>query len=152
MTITKVTKTFLYVAYALAIVFTVVFFMGLDGTGDKSAQNISAAGPYLTYAYVLAFIALASVVVFSIVNVFVNPANLKFILIGVGGLVVIALVSYLLSSDTPLNFTSKEVADLYNKDTTTLKWTDTGLYVAYALFGISIIGMLLTEVRDFFKR
>ncbi len=152
MTITKFTKAFLYIAYALAIVFTVMFFMGLDGTDTRSEQNIAAAGPYLSYAYVLAFIAIGLVLVFSVINIIIDPSNLKGTLVGIGGLVVIAVVSYMLSSDAPLNFTSKEVADIYNKDTTTLKWTDTGLYVAYALFGVSIIGMLLTEVRDFFKR
>ena len=152
MTITKFTKAFLYIAYVLAIVFTVMFFMGLDGTSDRSAQNIAAAGPYLSFAYVLAFLALGLVLVFSVINVSIDPSNLKMALVGIGGLVVIAVISYMLSSDAPLNFTSKEVADIYNKDTTTLKWTDTGLYLTYTLFGISIIGMLFTELRDFFKR
>ncbi|TCN63094.1 hypothetical protein [Acetobacteroides hydrogenigenes] len=152
MTITKFTKAFLYIAYVLAIVFTVMFFMGLDGTSDRSAQNIAAAGPYLSFAYVLAFLALGLVLVFSVINVIIDPSNLKMALVGIGGLVVIAVISYMLSSDAPLNFTSKEVADIYNKDTTTLKWTDTGLYLTYTLFGISIIGMLFTELRDFFKR
>lgn len=152
MTIIKFSKAFLYVAYVLAVVFTVMFFMELDGTGTKSEQNIAAAGPYLSYAYVLAFIAIGLVVVFSVINVFLNPSNLKFVLVGVGGLLAIAVVAYLLSSDAPLVFTSKEMSDLYSKDTTTLKWTDTGLYVAYALFGISILGMLLTELRDLLKR
>lgn len=151
MTITKFTKAFLYIAYVLAIVFTVMFFMGLDGTSDRSAQNIAAAGPYLSFAYVLAFLALGLVLVFSVINVIIDPSNLKMALVGIGGLVVIAVISYMLSSDAPLNFTSKEVADIYNKDTTTLKWTDTGLYLTYTLFGISIIGMLFTELRDFFK-
>lgn len=152
MTITKFTKAFLYIAYALAIVFTVMFFMGLDGTGDRSAQNIAAAGPYLSFAYVLAFLALGLVLIFSVINVIIDPSNLKMALVGIGGLVVIAVISYMLSSDAPLNFTSKDVADIYNKDTATLKWTDTGLYLTYTLFGISIIGMLFTELRDFFKR
>ena len=152
MTITKFTKAFLYIAYVLAIGFTVMFFMGLDGTSDRSAQNIAAAGPYLSFAYVLAFLALGLVLVFSVINVIIDPSNLKMALVGIGGLVVIAVISYMLSSDAPLNFTSKEVADIYNKDTTTLKWTDTGLYLTYTLFGISIIGMLFTELRDFFKR
>lgn len=153
MTITKFTKAFLYIAYALAIVFTVMFFMGLDGTPEEpTAQNIAAAGPYLSFGYVLAFIALGLVLVFSVVNIIINPSNLKGTLVGIGGLVVIAVVSYMLSSDAPLNFTSKEVADLYNKDSATLKWSDTGLYVVYALFGVAIIGMLFTELRDFFKR
>lgn len=152
MTITKFTKAFLYVAYVLAIVFTVMFFMGLDGTDKPTEQNIAAAGPYLTFGYVLSFLALGLVLVFSVVNMFLNPSNLKMALVGVVGLVVIAGVSYMLSSDAPLNFTSKEVADLYNKDTATLKWSDTGLYATYALFGVSIIGMLFTELRDFFKR
>lgn len=152
MTITKFTKAFLYIAYVLAIVFTVMFFMGLDGTSDRNAQNIAAAGPYLSFAYVLAFLALGLVLVFSVINVIIDPSNLKMALVGIGGLVVIAVISYMLSSDAPLNFTSKEVADIYNKDTTTLKWTDTGLYLTYTLFGISIIGMLFTELRDFFKR
>ena len=151
MTITKFTKAFLYIAYVLAIVFTVMFFMGLDGTSDRSAQNIAAAGPYLSFAYVLAFLALGLVLVFSVINVIIDPSNLKMALVGIGGLVVIAVISYMLSSDAALNFTSKEVADIYNKDTTTLKWTDTGLYLTYTLFGISIIGMLFTELRDFFK-
>ena len=152
MTITKLSKAFLYIAYALAAVFTVMFFMELDGTDTKSEQNIAAAGPYLSYAYVLAFIAIVLVLVFSAINVFLKPSNLKFALVGIGGLLVIAFVSYLLSSDAPLTFTSKEMSDMYNKDTATLKWTDTGLYVAYTLFAISIVGMLLTELRDFFKR
>jgi len=152
MTITKFSKPFLYVAYALAIVFTVMFFMGLDGTDGKTEQNIAAAGPYLSYSYVLAAIAIGLVLVFSVVNIFVNPANLKSALVGIGGILVIVIISYLLASDAPLNFTSKEVAAQYNGDTATLKWTDAGLITAYILFGVSIVGMLFTELKDFFKR
>ena len=96
MTITKFTKAFLYIAYVLAIVFTVMFFMGLDGTSDRSAQNIAAAGPYLSFAYVLAFLALGLVLVFSVINVIIDPSNLKMALVGIGGLVVIAVISYML--------------------------------------------------------
>lgn len=153
MTITKYTKTFLYIAYALAIVFTVMFFMGLDGNdGKPTEQNVAAAGPYLTYSFVLAAIAVGLVLVFSVVNIFINPTNLKSTLVGIGGILVIVIISYLLASDAPLNFTSKEVAAQYNGDTATLKWTDAGLITAYILFGASILGMLFTELKDFFKR
>jgi len=152
MTITKFTKTFLYLAYALAIVFTVMFFMGLDGTENRSEQNIAAAGPYLTYSYVLAIIAIVLVIGFSVVNIFVNPSNIKKTLFGLVALVIIGGVSYALSSDAPLNFTSKDVAELYNKDTVTLVWSDTGLIASYFLFVIAVLGLLFTELRDFFKR
>lgn len=152
MTITKFSKAFLYVAMVLAVVFTVVFFMGLDGTDKPNEQNIGAAGPYLSFAYALTFAAILLVLIFAIINIFVNPANLKKALLGIVGVIVVVGLAYMLSSDAPLNFTSKEVATQYNNDSSTLKWSDAGLYTAYILFGVAIIGALYTELKDFFKR
>lgn len=152
MSVTKYSKAILYIAMALAVVFTVLFFMGLDGTDGKTEQNIAAAGPYLTYTYILAGISVALVLVFFVVNIFVNPANLKKALLGVGGVILIVGLSYMLSSDAPLDFSSKDLATVYNGDSSTLKWTDAGLFTTYILLGITIVGAVISSFTTFFKR
>lgn len=152
MSVTKYSKAILYIAMALAVVFTVLFFMGLDGTDGKTEQNIAAAGPYLTYTYILAGLSVALVLVFFVVNIFVNPANLKKALLGVGGVILIVGLSYMLSSDAPLDFSSKDLATVYNGDSSTLKWTDAGLFTTYILLGITIVGAVISSFTTFFKR
>lgn len=152
MSIAKYSKALLYGVYVLAAVFTVVFFMGLDGTGGKTPQNIDAAGPYLIFAYILSGLALVLALVFSIINTAANPSSLKTTILGIVGVVVIVGLGYLLSSDEPLNFTSKDLVLKYNNDSGILKSTDAGLISVYILLGVSVVGMFYTEIRDFFKR
>lgn len=152
MSITKYSKAILYIGMVLSVFFTVLFFQQTDGSDDPTVQNLAAAGPYLIYAYILAGLSMAMVLVFFVVNIFVNPANLKKALFGIGGVVIIVGLSYLLSSDAPLNFSSKDLATLYNGDSSTLKWTDASLFTSYILFGLVVISAVGSSLVSFFKR
>lgn len=152
MSVTKYSKAILYAGMVLSVFFTILFFQQTDGSDVPTPQNLDAAGPYLVYAYILAGLSVALVLVFFVVNIFVNPANLKKALLGVGGVILIVGISYMLSSDTPLDFSSKDLAILYNGDTSTLKWTDAGLFTTYILLGVTVVGAIVSSFTTFFKR
>jgi hypothetical protein len=95
----------------------------------------------LIWAYVLVAIAAVLALSFPIVRAFKSKKSFLRLLVVVVGVVVLIGVCYLLAPGTPvyLNF---EVSDR------TFKFTDTALFVAYALFGASIIALIWSAIRN----
>lgn len=98
-------------------------------------------GLYLTYA--LIGVAVVAIVIFAVVNMVKKPATAKSALIGIGGLIVLLVLSYL--------FSSGQDAELYNTTEGTAKWVGTGLVVLYILGALAILSILFSEVTRIFK-
>lgn len=103
----------------------------------------------LIWGYILLVIALLAAVILPLIGVVTNTKAL----VRLGGVLaaaaVIILISYLLSSDTPIEIIGYEKFD--NRDPVTLKWIDTGLFTTYALFGFTLIAILYSAVSKIFK-
>ena len=133
-------KIFKIVAFVLAIA-------GIIFTAMLASGNISQIGSILYVAYAVLIIVLASVVIFTLVNTFSNPANLKSTLKGLGAFVLLALICYFGFAngvETPL----KEGGTLSAGDS---KLLGAGLYLFYALILSAGGSMLFFGIKKMIK-
>jgi hypothetical protein len=93
--------------------------------------------------YILLAVATVAAVVFPIIQFAQNPKNAKGALIGIGALVVVVAISYVLASDNnPSNMEiSAEAA----------RQVGTGLFAFYLLSAVAVIAVVYSEVSKFFK-
>jgi steroid 5-alpha reductase family enzyme len=93
--------------------------------------------------YILLAVATLAAVVFPIIQFAQNPKNAKGALIGIGALVVLVGISYVLASDT--NPSNMEIT------ASAAKQVGTGLYAFYFLAGIAIVAVIYSEVAKLIK-
>lgn len=133
-------KIFKIVAYVLAIA-------GIVFTAMIASGNESQIGSILYVAYIVLGLVLASVVIFTLVNTFSNPANLKSTLTGLGAFVGLAAICYFVFAngvETPL----KEGGTLSEGGS---KLIGAGLYLFYFLILIAGGTMLFTGIKKMIK-
>ncbi len=93
--------------------------------------------------YILLAVATLAAVVFPIIQLAQNPKNAKGALVGIGALVVVVGISYVLAADNnPSNI--EITADA-------AKQVGTGLYAFYLLSAVAIVAVVYSEVAKFFK-
>jgi hypothetical protein len=96
--------------------------------------------------YVLFFIALAAAVILPSISILKNPTSLKSSAMGVGGLVLLFVVSYVLSgSEVTTKYLSAGV------DEGASKMIGAGLIMFYIVLIISIVGMVYSEINKALK-
>ncbi|MGW8316179.1 MAG: hypothetical protein ACWGNV_11300 [Bacteroidales bacterium] len=103
----------------------------------------------LIWAYILVVLTLIAAIVFPLIAVFSNPKALIRLVAILAGAAVLVIISYLLSSDKPIDIIGYTGTD--NSDPGTLKMIDTVLFVTYMLFGIAIASILYAIVSKAFK-
>ncbi len=97
--------------------------------------------------YILLAIAVVSTVIFGLKNVFSNPAGLKRTMFGIGGLLLIVIISYVLSSGT-------DVADEYMamSNESTVKRIGMGLNMFFILTVVAVALMVIPGVKKLFSK
>ncbi|MBN1388277.1 MAG: hypothetical protein JW965_07510 [Bacteroidales bacterium] len=146
----RIIQIILWVLMAVTIVFAVLFYFGnlVEGTAGTRLEEPLITQTFLSYAYILFFIAAGITIIFSIINMIINPKGIKKGLIFLAGAVVVIVVAYLMADDTVLNlpyFTGK------GNDPATLKYVDTGLFTAYFLVGLAFLAIIWSSVSRIFK-
>lgn len=133
-------KIFKIVAFVLAIA-------GIIFTAMLASGNYGQIGSILYVAYAVLIIVLASVVIFTLVNTFSNPANLKSTLKALGAFALLTLICYFGFAngvETPL----KEGGSLSAGGS---KLLGAGLYLFYALILVAGGSMLFFGVKKMIK-
>lgn len=93
--------------------------------------------------YILLAVATVAAVVFPIIQFAQNPKNAKGALIGVGALIVVIAIAYVLASDN--NPSNMEIS------ASAAKQVGTGLYAFYFLSAVAIVAVVYSEVAKLFK-
>lgn len=96
--------------------------------------------------YILMAVAIISAVVFPIINGVKSPKSLKGTLIGIGGLLVIFVISYAVSSG---DVSAKNLAK--GIDETDMKLIGAGLLMFYITLVLAIIGLIYSEIAKAIK-
>ena len=100
----------------------------------------------LWISYILIGFAVAAAVIMPLINAISSPKQLMKTMIGLAGLFVIFGIAYALSGD--------EVTAGYAKrgiDAGLSKFVGGGLTMMYLMFGLSIVGILYSEISKVFK-
>ena len=103
----------------------------------------------LVWAYILILITLVASIVFPLISVFSNTKALIRLVAVLAGAAVLVVISYLMSSATPIDIIGYTGTD--NSDPGTLKMIDTVLFVTYILFGMALASILYSIVSRAFK-
>lgn len=130
-----------YVQLVLLVICVAVFAMFL-------VQGEAAVGLMLTWAYIILGLALLSAVVFPLISMFSNPKGAVRTLIGLVVIVAAIFGLYSLAGAEPMLLPNGDVFD----NVTTLKLTDTGLYIAYLVLAAAFVAILFGELKSAFKK
>lgn len=146
----RIIQIVLWVLMAVTIVFAVLFYFGSikEGTEGSRLEEPVITQTFLSWAYILFFAAAGVTIIFSIINIIINPKGIRKGIIALGVTAVVIIVAYLMADDTVLNmpyFTGT------GNDPSTLKYVDTGLFTAYILVALAFLAILWSSVSRIFK-
>jgi hypothetical protein len=139
----KISSIVLYLLAAISVILAILFFVGGE-TSDAAGQATGEprfTALFLSWSYVLFFIAVALTLLFSLYYIITHPKALKGTLVTLAVGAVLVVIAYLLASTEPVPGRGIE-------DTTesTLKWVGTGLYLTWILGGLAILGIIASEI------
>ncbi|GGG94837.1 hypothetical protein GCM10011416_10340 [Polaribacter pacificus] len=149
----KLSKILTGVAAVIAVIGFYYFVMILNYGEDaiKSDPDVqgSTISPFVTFSVIVLVLAIASAVIFSVINMVKNPESLKKTLLSLAVLAVIFAVAYMFSKDTSL------VDAVGNKDWQATidsgeagsisKWVDTGIRYSVVLGAIGL-GLFVVDI------
>lgn len=146
----KFLTIFLYVILGITVILAIWFYTGgyAPGTQGTSAEEPVATDTILLWGFILFAITAVIAVVFPIINLISHPKNAKQALVVIVIFAVIILISYALSSGTPLNLPGYKGGDNVPAK---LHMVGTGLYATYILGAIAFLGILFSEIYRVFK-
>lgn len=103
--------------------------------------------PYFITAYIALGLCTVLALLFPIINIITQPKNAVRALIGLGGLVLIGIIAYVLSSN---EFSVMKLAE-YNLSEAGSKLIGAAIIATYIIAGASIIAVLYAELSNLFK-
>ena len=119
----------------LSLVGIVLFMVAMGADKEDPVAISSAVSPLVTYSLVLLGLTAGVTVLASILSLFKNPAALKKALIGLLGMGVLLVISYILASDDQvLGATNEVVAEA---GSSVSKNTSTGIWLSVILIVIA---------------
>jgi hypothetical protein len=134
----KFYKFLSYFLLALSLVMGVIFYAAPD---KEAMTNV-----LLYYAYILFGATILAAIALPLKNFIENPKGLKKVIFSIVAVIVVFGVSYLLSSGAPLDVNVTPAPS-----ESTLKITDTALYVTYILALCSLVAILYGGISKMIK-
>ena len=122
----------------LMLIGVVLWLMVIYG-GDDSV------GPILSWGYIVFFIAIALALLSTINGVLVNPSGLKNMLIGIGIVVAVFGLAYVLADGS--DYAMYKIPT----DEQTSKWVSTGLNAFYIVGALALLSVVYSGVARLFK-
>lgn len=146
----RIIQIVLWLLMAVTIVFAVIFYFGnvIEGTEGTRLEEPVVTRTFLSWAYILFFAAAGVTIIFSIINIIINPKGIRKGIIALVVTAAVIVVAYLMADDTVLNmphYTGKDNVPA------TLRYVDTGLFTAYILVGLAFLAILWSSVSRIFK-
>lgn len=141
----KILRIGLIVLLAISALLLILFYAGGENvSGQPVYTNI-----FIVWAYVLTGIAVGFTIIFPIIQMITHPEQAKKGLLGIGALVVVIAIAYVMSSTELLGIKNPELVK-YDVPST-LKYAGTMINSIYVLTVIAILSMVYTEVAKIFK-
>ncbi len=137
----KIFKIVSIILILLAGLFQILVFI----KGSSTPDNILNA--YMYEAYIAIVLCVLLALIFPVIYLVKNPKNLIRTLIVLGGLVVLGIISYLLST----NNISLEFLKHYNTSLATERFVGSALIYTYIIGGLAIIAIIYSSISNVFK-
>jgi hypothetical protein len=117
---------------------------------------VTSGNSTMNFMFIITFILLAFAVLaslfFGLKNVFSTPEGLKRTLIGIGGLVVVAILSYILASGSDINIAGMEKKTGILTDTGTIKMIGASLNMFFILMIVAVLAMVVPGIKKMFNK
>ena len=144
----KISKYLLIVLFAISIALVVMFYMQVVPLEDEATQiEHATTSLVLTWAEVLFYVAAGLAVLAFIWDIVINPKKSISTGIMVAALALIAIVSYVLASDSMDSI----LPTLVQTTPGELKGSDTGLFSLYIILGLNVVAIICLEVSSKIK-
>ncbi|WP_255535164.1 hypothetical protein [Cellulophaga sp. E16_2] len=118
--------------------------------------EVTVGNGSMNFMFIITFILLAIAVLaslfFGLKNVFSTPEGLKRTAIGVGGLIVVGILSYVFASGTDVSIEAMERKTGILTDESTIKTIGTFLNMFFILTIIAVGSMILPGVKKMFNK
>ncbi len=141
----------LNIAVGVVMLFGIIFWIriGINGNALEGNADLQASvlNPFSYLTFALLIIAVGSTLIFSIINLVKNPANLKKALIGLAFMAVILLIAYSIAPDNVVRDIKGEAL----VTTTVSKWVSTGIWYSIILGAIGFLFFIFDFVKSLIK-
>ncbi|MBN2482422.1 MAG: hypothetical protein JXB19_11820 [Bacteroidales bacterium] len=144
----KISSVTILVFFALAIGFTLFFYLGnvQPGTEGTPVEEPMVTDEVIILSYIYFGIALFLALIFFVFEILRNPKSAKSILIGFVVFVAIFGLGYLMATGNPIpGFNNPSNVK------PTIKLVDAGLKAAYIFIGLAVTGVIYTEISGMLK-
>ncbi|HKL38844.1 MAG TPA: hypothetical protein VJ876_08100 [Bacteroidales bacterium] len=128
---------------AISVILGILYYSGGEMAGGEPVYT----NHILIWAAILAVLAAGMSLLFPLAQIIANPKRGRGTLIGILGLVIVALIAYSMASSQPLEFTTPNPDNV----APVLKNAGAGLITMYLLVGIGLVSIIFTEVSKSFK-
>jgi hypothetical protein len=141
----RINNIVMYVFVVLGVVL-MILTMSSGLTADQSdCTDCGAVGSFIGLSYFLLILAIIAALGGAVMQAVQNPQRIKGALIGIGGLAVVLLVSYLLADGTVEPTYSMSISE------TTSRLSGMGLYALYILFVLAVLSIAYSSVSRMLK-
>ena len=134
--------------YAFVAIGVILMIMTMSSglTPEQSnCEDCGAVGSFIGLSYILLVIAIVAALGGAVLQSIMNPGKIKGTLIGIVGMLVVIVISYLMADGTVEPYYVNDVSE------TASKWSGAGLYAFYILFLLSVAAIIYSSVSRFFK-
>ena len=105
----------------------------------------AAVGSFLGLSYILLILAIVAALGGSVMQAIMNPGKLKGSLIGLGGMILVFVISYVLADATVEPYYASDITE------TASKLSGAGLYAFYILFVLAVLSIASSSITRFIK-
>lgn len=143
----KIFKILLIVLSVLGLILWVMLARESEVTISNGSMNFMFIISFILFA-----IAVVASLFFGLRNVFSSPEGLKRTLIGVGGLVVVAILSYVFATGTDIDIPEMERKTGILTDESTVKTIGTFLNMFFILTIVAVGAMVIPGIKKMFNK
>ena len=127
-------------------VILMILTMSSGLTPDMSdCTDCGAVGSFIGLSYILLFAAIIAALAGTVAQFLMNPARIKGAVIGIGGVAIILIISYVMADGTVEPYYQAGVTE------TESKMSGMGLYALYILFVLAVVSIVYSSVSRMFK-
>jgi hypothetical protein len=141
----KINTIGMYVFIVIGVILMIMTMSSGLTPEQSDCTECGAVGGFLGLSYVLLILAIVAALAGAVMQAIMNPSKLKGSLIGLGGMLLVIVISYVLADGTVEPYYTSDITE------TASKWSGTGLYAFYILFVLAVLSIASSAVTRFIK-
>ena len=141
----RINTIIMFVIIAIGVLLMVLTMSSGLTPEQSECTDCGAVGSFIGLSYILLLIAILAALGGAVLQAVMNPARIKGTIIGIVGVGVILLISYLMADATLEPYYAPTVTE------TEVKLSGMGLYALYILFVLAVLSIAYSSVSRLLK-